>query len=94
MKKAKSTHLYILSSGDKLKIGVTNNIEKRMKTLKTGNPEGLKLEFLEERTNPHKAEQYVLTMLSKYRIKGTEWFKGTDVHTIRCHLMMFHDQEP
>jgi hypothetical protein len=94
MKKTKSTHLYILSCGGKLKIGVTNDIQQRMKTLKTGNPEPLVLEFLEERTNPHKAEQYILNVLSKNRIKGTEWFVNTDVHTIRCHLMMFHDQEP
>ncbi len=92
--KKKSTHLYIISCGDRLKIGVTHDINQRMKTLRTGNPIPLKLEFLEERTNPHKAEQYILRTLQKNRIKGTEWFYGVDVHQIRCHLMLFHDQDP
>lgn len=76
-----------------IKIGVTNDIDKRMKSLKTGNPIPLVLEHLEERKNPHKAEKYILRMLQKYRIKGTEWFTGIDAHKIRCHLMLFHEQD-
>jgi hypothetical protein len=93
-KRSKSTHLYILSCGDKIKIGITNDIDQRLMSLKTGNPLPITLEFLEERTNPHKAEHYVLNQLSKYRIKGTEWFVGIDVNKVRSCLFMFHDQEP
>lgn len=89
---SKSTHIYVVSCGDMLKIGITNNIEKRMKTFKTGNPIPIVLEYLEERKDPMKAEQYVLNQLSKYRIPGTEWLKGTTVNEIRIKLMMFHDQ--
>ena len=93
IKKTKSTHLYILSCGERIKIGITNDINKRMRSLKTGNPEPLKLEHIEERLNPRKAEKYILDQLSSYRIKGTEWFSGITVNKIRSYLMMYHDQE-
>lgn len=88
----KSTHLYVLSCGARLKIGVTNDIDKRIKTLSTGNPEPIKLEYIEERYLPHKAEKYLHRRFHKQRVSG-EWFEGITIQQIRSCLMMFMEQE-
>jgi len=88
----KDTFLYVLSCENKLKIGVTGNIEKRIKGLQTGNPNTIKLEYIEERYLPHKAEKYLHKYFQKHRMIG-EWFSGITVHQIRSALMMFHEQE-
>ncbi len=92
MVRSKSTHLYVLSCGNRLKIGVTGNIEQRIKKLSTGNPDVIKLEYIEERYKPHKAEKYLHRQLQAYRVSG-EWFEGISINQIRSHLMMYHDQE-
>lgn len=91
-KKSKSTHLYVLSCGDKIKIGVTNNIENRLKSLQTGNPMPIKLEYIEERLNPEKAEHYLHRCFQAKRVNG-EWFEYISVHDIRVKLMLFFDQD-
>jgi len=91
--KRKSDILYVLSCNDLIKIGITNNIDKRVKTLQTGNPHPIIVEYVESRYKPHKAEQYLHRAFHKNRISG-EWFKDITVHQIRSKLMMFLDQEP
>src|SRR5690606_31904725 len=59
VKESKDTFLYVLSCDNKLKIGITNDIQKRIKSLQTGNPNPIKLEYIEERYLPHKAEKYL-----------------------------------
>lgn len=90
--KSKSTHLYVLSCGDKVKIGVTNNIEQRLKTLQTGNPTPINLEYIEERLNPEKAEHYLHRCFQHKRVNG-EWFEYISIRDIRIKLMLFFDQE-
>lgn len=92
MAKSKSTHLYVLSCGTRKKIGVTNNIERRIKTLQTGNADPIKLEYIEERYLPHKAETFLHRQFSASKVQG-EWFEGIDIQAIRIQLMLFHDQE-
>jgi hypothetical protein len=87
-----ATHLYIVSSGDRVKIGVTSNIEQRIKTLSTGNPDPIELLYIEERYMPHKAEKYLHREFQKNRVRG-EWFEGVTVQQIRSRLMLFHEQE-
>jgi len=48
MTRQKATHLYVLSCGNKTKIGVTSNINQRIKSLQTGNPETIVLDYIEE----------------------------------------------
>lgn len=91
-KPPRSTHLYILSCTNRLKIGITNNIDTRIKTLQTGNPEPIKLEYIEERYKPHKAETYLHHKFQKYQVSG-EWFEGISIDQIRVALMLFHDQD-
>ena len=92
MGKNKSTHLYVLKCGDLYKIGVTNNIARRVKTLQIGNPKPISVEYIEERYKPHKAEHYLHQQFSTRRVKG-EWFKDLTIREIRSTLFMFHDQE-
>lgn len=85
--------LYILSCNNLIKIGVTNNIDQRVKTLQTGNPHPIIVEYVESRFKPHKAEKYLHRVFQKHCVLG-EWFQDITVQQIRAHLMMFHDQEP
>ena len=87
MTRKKANQIYIISCGDLLKIGVTNDIDKRIKNLQTGNPKPLTLEFVQEKNNPYKVENYLHIRLQKHRIKG-EWFEGITVHDIRVQLML------
>ena len=89
---AKSTHLYVISCNDRLKIGVTNDITTRIKAHQTSNPDPLVLEYIEQRYNPHKAERYLHKEFRKHRVSG-EWFEGITIQQIKSKLMMFHDQE-
>ncbi len=88
-----STHLYVLRCGDLVKIGITNDINKRMASLQTGNPEPIILEYIEERYNPRKAEFWLHNQFSAHRVGG-EWFKDLTVDQIRSKLFMFHNQDP
>lgn len=79
-----------------MKVGVCkgDDIEKRLKTLQTGNPHLITIEWFEERKNANKAENYVHHQLSKYRVRpNSEWFEGVTVHQIRRTLLLFLDQE-
>lgn len=92
MARTKSTHLYILSCGARIKIGVTSNIDQRLKSLQTGNPEQIVVEYIEERKNPTKAERYLHKCFAKRRLVG-EWFEDLTVNEIRSRLMIFFDQD-
>jgi len=91
-KPTKHTHLYVISAGDLFKIGITNNIERRMKALQTGNPHPLQLEYLDERKNPQKAEKYLHREFQKNHVHG-EWFENITLKDIRTKLMIFLDQD-
>jgi len=87
--------LYILSCQDKKyhKIGVckNDNLDKRIKSLQTGNPNKINVEWVEERTEANKAEKYLHNCFSENRAEG-EWFVDVDVNDIRRKLMLFLDQ--
>lgn len=92
MANTKSTHLYVLRCGERIKIGVTSDIEQRIVSLQTGNPDKIELEYIEERLNPHKAEKFLHRHFQKNKVSG-EWFEGISLHDIRIRLMLFFDQE-
>jgi hypothetical protein len=92
IKKNISTHLYVLQCGTRFKIGVTNNIEKRIASLQTGNPEEIVLLYIEEREKPTKAEKYLHRCFQKNRLKG-EWFENITLKDIRIKLLLFFDQD-
>jgi len=88
----KQEYLYILSCGDLLKIGVTNNIEERIKTLQTGNPQQIILEHIEQRNEAYKIETYLHQQFQSFHVRG-EWYKGLTVRDIRSKILMAHDYD-
>lgn len=89
---SKSTHLYILQCNNRFKIGVTNDIQRRLLSLQTGNPDKIEVVHLEERLNPTKAERYLHRCFQKNRLTG-EWFEGITLRDIRVKLLLFFDQD-
>lgn len=72
-------YVYIIKSGDLYKIGKAENPKKRLKSLQTGNPIELELQYtkksqksleLETKLHNHK-------LIKEFRIRG-EWFKLPD----------------
>lgn len=91
----KSDKIYILSSGllenKVLKIGITNNIEKRLKSIKTGNPEKVELIFIEEipsYVNIREMENWLHSVFGKNRLEG-EWFSNLTKKEIRKKIFNF-----
>lgn len=89
-RKKKDLNVYIVSCGDLIKIGVTNDIDKRVKTLQTGNPFPIVVEFVEQKRQAYKIESYLHRMFEQYRVQG-EWFKGITVRDVRAKMLMCHD---
>lgn len=71
--------LYVIgTNGNKQKIGFTNDVNKRLSTLQTGNPEPLCIHHFEE-VPDHRArlmERRLHRDLNHKRLKG-EWFNMT-----------------
>ena len=63
--------LYLIKSGKYIKIGYTQNLEKRLKEYSTHNPD---YEILDTRKGTRSDETYLHKLLSKYRVDKTEWF--------------------
>ena len=83
------TYIYFIRAGNygsPIKIGVANNIAKRMAELQTGNPYKLVLvdwiEF-DSRRKAYDIERKIHKELSQKRMEG-EWFKG-NTHWKSCY---------
>ena len=66
--------IYIIRSGEYYKVGITNNVKKRLGDLQVGNP--VKLEVIRAFTvhNPYLREDMVHQALKDYHVRG-EWFQ-------------------
>jgi predicted GIY-YIG superfamily endonuclease len=81
------TSVYIIASGDHLKIGVARDPAKRMKTLKTGMPHGASLvasrEFRSAKS-AYNVESRLHRYFHRYRANG-EWF-AAPLATVKARL--------
>lgn len=77
-----------MKCGEFRKIGVSNDPERRLKAVQTGNPNVVTLEHYEERDDPHLVENYLHTKFQKNRVKG-EWFKDVSLRDIRVALLTY-----
>lgn len=96
MKPSKQNLLYILECDSEkfFKIGVTKDVdslERRIKSLQTGNPHRINIAYYDERTASRQAEKYLHQVLDEYRVVG-EWFTGITLKDIRIKLMLFLEQ--
>jgi len=83
--------LYIIvDESNRKKIGVTNDIDKRLKTLQTGNPEKLKVIWYEDGLlEPTKLERHLHRQFASNRLNG-EWFKDLKLDDIRIQIFLFN----
>lgn len=91
----KTNKIYILSSFDgvktNIKIGITNNIEKRLKSIRTGNPNKVELEHIEEipnHINIRDFENWLHSIFGNNRMEG-EWFSNLTVKEVRKKIFNF-----
>ena len=66
--------IYIIKSGDKIKIGKTSNMDKRLMAYKTHNPD---IHLIKTYDYDDSLEQYLHNYYKDYRITG-EWFNILD----------------
>lgn len=67
-------YLYIIKCNQFYKIGITNNVKKRLKDLQSGNPYILELIGSFEVKNPRLAESVFHNLLSRKNVVN-EWFE-------------------
>jgi hypothetical protein len=70
--------IYVVSCGPHIKIGVTRNVDGRLKALQVGQAYEVKLECLWDvpAKTAHKAEACAHRFLARHRVRG-EWFAAT-----------------
>jgi predicted DNA-binding protein (UPF0251 family) len=66
--------LYLIQTGEFTKIGISQDIEKRIKSMKTDNPLEIELLFYKKIKNVRKVESFLHKQLKEYNVKN-EWFK-------------------
>lgn len=82
-------YIYIMrNSDDKIKIGKTSNIYQRFLSLSGSNSQGNVITdvYCSPTTYVHNVETVMHQHYEKYRIKGTEWFKGIDFYDV-VHIL-------
>jgi len=74
----KMRYLYVISDGENFKIGISNQLDYRLRSLQTGNARPLKIvaHFGHEKVSANRLEFHLHKFLAKYRLVG-EWFDGT-----------------
>lgn len=68
-------HIYVIGCGNRIKIGYSNDPDKRLKQLQTGASDQMVLEWVQERADAHKLEKHLHRTFSKHKIFG-EWFNA------------------
>lgn len=74
-----------MSNSDPIKIGVADNVEKRLDNMQTGNPRELVILYkipMNSRSHAFMVENRIHKKLSKHRIRG-EWFIGRALNKIK-----------
>lgn len=72
------------------KIGITNDLEKRLNNIQTGNPYPVQYVFYQEMNNASKIERWLHIQFKKNRLEG-EWFKDLSVLEIRKKIFSYND---
>jgi hypothetical protein len=85
-------YLYLVRCNDLVKIGITNDVEYRLRTMQTGNPYPLELILQFEYKSAMLVERVLHSKFSKFRVRG-EWFRFTDdeLETVVKTCLAFED---
>lgn len=84
-------YVYFIKCGEAIKIGVAENIERRIKEFKVGNPFDITLEFavcFEDRGKAFEYERELHEYFKHVRVRG-EWFEACWVETYIASLTGF-----
>lgn len=85
-------YLYIMESIQdnckNYKIGVTNNLDKRIKNIRTGNPYKVEYIYTEINKEAYKIEKWLHSQFSINRLEG-EWFSGITIKEIRNKILQY-----
>ena len=73
-------YLYVIQSGDYFKVGITNDLEKRLNQIKTSSPFESRIAYSILVDNAERLEKDTHAKLEEYRTRG-EWFE-IDLETI------------
>lgn len=87
--KAKPTtgFVYLVQAGGRFKIGITSNVQSRIKGIQTGNPDKVTLVCSVEHPEPRKLEAELHRIFSPYRLEG-EWFQLSIGQVGQCKQIM------
>lgn len=89
-------YLYVIeaNNNDNIlhKIGITNDLETRLKNIRTGNPFPIKYVFSQEMDNAFKVERWLHIQFKDYRLEG-EWFHTITLKEIRKKIFLYNDLE-
>lgn len=81
-------NIYIFTCENDIKIGVSNNVNKRLKSIQTGRSSKVEIYHCEERDDAYKLEKFLLKSFSKYRKSG-EWLTGISPDIVRAKIYEF-----
>lgn len=80
-----------IQNTDHFKIGITNDLKKRMSNFATGNPQNLKIEYFVATKHYKSLEKHFHEIFKENRTKG-EWFNfnETEFRDLESHLVVLH----
>jgi predicted GIY-YIG superfamily endonuclease len=86
----KKNYIYILQQENSniIKIGVTNNIKKRLQSIQTGNPNKVSVYHYEERNNAYTVEAFLKKKFISYKKEG-EWYENLNPLNVRIELFQY-----
>jgi len=77
------TNLYFIKNEDAIKIGYSDDVDKRLSELQIANSNNLKILYIIENIDPS-FEKHVHGVCERYKIKG-EWFKKEVIEHLQNH---------
>lgn len=83
----KKNYLYILTIEGKnsFKVGVTNDIDKRLSNIQTGNPDKISIFFCDQIDEAYSIESKIKIKYKKY-IKNGEWYEDITPNEIKKYI--------
>jgi predicted GIY-YIG superfamily endonuclease len=87
-------YLYVIEANNNgqilYKIGITNDLDKRIKNIRTGNPYPVQYVFNQEIEQASKIERWLHIQFNKYRMEG-EWFHTITLNDIRKKIFIYNE---
>ncbi len=83
----KKNYLYILTlnGSNSFKVGVTNDIEKRLRNIQTGNPNKIEIYFCDQIDEAYNIESKIKNKYKQY-IKNGEWYEDISPIEIKKYI--------